>query len=83
MKKLFAITVLSLAFVGGCTDDNRTISTLENAGFTNIRTTGYSMFACGKDDTFRTGFVATNPVGKEVRGTVCCGFLAKGCTIRF
>jgi hypothetical protein len=55
---------------------------LEKAGYSEIQTTGYAAFECGKDDDFHTGFRAKNPAGTLVEGTVCCGFL-KGCTIRF
>lgn len=65
-----------------CTDDSRSAEALRKAGFTDIRLTGYSYFACGEDDAFRTDFVAKNPQGVDVSGTVCCGWL-KSCTIRF
>lgn len=79
MKRLLAITLLFC----GCTDDDRTIMTLRKSGYTNISTTGYSFLECGEDDTFHTGFVATNSSGQRVTGTVCCGLLLKGCTLRF
>lgn len=66
----------------GCTDNSNSIRTLESHGFSNIRLTGYEPFACGERDTFSTGFVAMNPAGHHVTGTVCCG-LIKSCTIRF
>lgn len=57
--------------------------TLESAGYTDVKTTGYNFLECGENDTFHTGFTATNPNGKRVSGTVCCGLFIKGCTIRF
>lgn len=77
------ILLLVSSLLQGCTDEDATRRTLENSGYTEIETTGYVLFACGEDDTFHTGFVATNPEGKRVRGTVCCGLIAKDCTIRY
>lgn len=71
------------ALLSGCTDEESTRRTLENAGYTDVQTTGYEMFSCGEDDTYQTGFIATNPKGKRVKGVVCCGLIAKGCTIRY
>ena len=51
-------------------------------GFTDVQFTGYSFFACSKDDEYHTGFKAKNPSGKKISGTVCCGIL-KSCTVRF
>lgn len=82
--KLSLITATIACFMlAGCTDESATIRTLDNAGYTEIQTTGYSWFQCGDDDTFHTGFRAKNPAGKMVEGTVCCGAWSKGCTIRF
>lgn len=80
---LIVAAIGCLALMAGCTDEENTVRTLESAGFTHVKTTGYAFWECGKDDTFHTGFTATNPAGKEVSGTVCCGLLTKGCTIRF
>jgi hypothetical protein len=79
MKKLFALAILALA----CTDEDNTVRTLQAHGFTNIQTTGFNPWSCGQDDTFSTGFIATNASGQKVSGTVCCGFIGKGCTVRF
>ena len=80
MKNLICLFIV--LFTVSCTDDAATIRTLESSGFTDIKTTGYSMFACGEDDSFATGFIATNPAGQKVQGTVCCGMF-KNCTVRF
>jgi len=81
MKKI-VFTVLALVLTA-CTDESNTRKTLHNAGFTDVEITGYSFFECGEDDTYHTGFKAKNPHGDTVTGTVCCGMLTKGCTIRF
>lgn len=80
MRRALALLLFSLA---SCTDDAATVRTLRSAGFTDITTTGYSAWACGEDDSFATGFRAKNPQGQLVEGTVCCGFMVKGCTVRF
>lgn len=82
MKNVFVICALVTLLVG-CTDENNTRSTLRKSGYSDINITGYSWLACGDDDTFHTGFRAKNPSGEIVEGTVCCGLVAKGCTIRF
>ena len=79
-KILIFLTFLALS---GCTSESHSRHTLESAGFTNIEFTGYKMFSCGEDDRLRTGFRATNPRGRRVEGTVCCGLIIKDCTIRF
>ena len=77
------LTIALLIFLASaCTDEAASRTALENYGFTEIRFTGFDMWACGKGDDFATGFVATNPTGKRVTGTVCCGLL-KSCTVRF
>lgn len=83
MKRLLPFTAFVLVMLSGCTDDSNTRRTLEDAGYSNISTGDYSWWTCGDDDTFATQFTATNPAGKRVSGTVCCGWLTKGCTIRF
>ncbi len=81
MKTLF--TLAAICFAIACTDDDSTRKTLQMHGFTNVQTTGYSPFTCGDNDSFSTGFRATNPSGQVVEGTVCCGLFGKGCTVRF
>lgn len=81
MKK----AALFIAFLFSCTDNDRTISTLEVQGFHNIEITGYS-WSCSDSDSTCTSFVAVGPTGKIVSGAVGCGRFpgcTKGCTIRF
>lgn len=83
------VTALAVAAAFAClqfcgyTSDSKTIRTLRNAGYTDITTTGWSPFKCSEKDTLKTGFRARNPAGRMVEGTVCCGLVFKGCTIRF
>lgn len=81
MKSLLLIVAVLLCV--GCTKDDDTKRILQDQGFTEVQTTGYRLFACGDDYTFRTGFTANAPVTKKhVSGTVCSGFL-KGNSIKF
>jgi len=70
-----------IAFGSGCTSEGPARRALEDNGFTNIHLTGYS-WSCGRDDGTCTGFVATGPTGRRVTGSVGCGLVLKGCTIR-
>lgn len=80
----YLLLLVALALIAaGCTNKPDAIRTLHSAGFKDVETTGYSWFACGQDDTSHTGFIATNPAGERVTGTVCCGLIFKACTIRF
>lgn len=82
--KLIAIFCAILIFwICNCTNPNGARRVLEQQGYTNIVITGWDAFACGEDDTFSTGFVATNPAGIKVRGVVCQGLIFKNSTIRF
>ena len=84
MKKLFvALMMVSALVFTSCTNESGARQTLENHGFTNIVTTGWSPFSCDEKDFSSTGFTATNPVGKRVSGVVCCGMIFKNCTVRF
>ncbi len=78
-----AAVVLACSTLGlACDIDHaRYYDTLEAAGFSNVKLTGFEWFRCA-DGEFNTGFEATNPKGQRVAGTVCCGYV-KGCTVRF
>ena len=73
----------ALATLAACSNSKDARHALESAGYTDIQTTGWSPFSCSEDDTFSTGFIAKNPAGKTVEGTVCSGLFIKGATIRF
>ncbi len=77
LAALFSATALS-----ACTDNKGAQEALTKAGYTDIETTGYKMFACSEDDNFATGFRARNARGQVVEGTVC-GAVFKGSTIRY
>jgi len=81
MKKSILIILSAIILTGCLTDNKEARRILESEGYTDIRFTGYNCFACSKDDLYATGFIAKTMAGKEVKGTVCGGFL-KGHTIR-
>lgn len=73
--------LLIATFLAGCTAPNWAKQALDDAGYDEVKLTGYKPFRCGEDDLTATGFEATNIRGKRVSGVVCCGAL-KDCTIR-
>lgn len=81
MKKSTLLMALIAVAAMGCTAPDKTVQVLRSAGYTDIVTTGYEVFGCGKDDAFHTGFTAKGPTGVPVSGVVCSGML-KGSTIR-
>jgi hypothetical protein len=48
----------------------------------DVRITGFALFGCGQEDTFKSKFTAKGSDGTPVSGTVCQGIF-KGTTIRF
>ena len=51
-------------------------------GFTDVKIGGYSPFGCSESDDTCTEFTAKRG-DRAVRGVVGCGYLFKGCTVRF
>ncbi len=80
MKKVLLACVLALS-LAACSDGPTAENALADAGYTQIVTTGWSMFGCSENDTFKTGFTAKGPTGRQVKGVVCSGWF-KGATIR-
>lgn len=80
MKTTVAI-LLALSLIG-CTRPDSATRVLQDAGYSDIKITGYRWFACGEDDTMHTGFEAKGPTGRRVTGIVCEGLLFKASTIR-
>lgn len=97
MKKLLTILILSAVVFGGCAsassptnrqptaEKTRAEHVLEENGYENINITGAAILGCSEDDSIFTSkhFTAKNSAGNNVEGTVCCGLLLKGCTVRF
>lgn len=80
MKKLVLLLALVLT---ACTDPKGAVRALDDLGMTDVSTGGYAVFACSKDDFYHTSFVAKNPQGKIIKGTVCSGLVFKNSTVRF
>lgn len=70
-----------LVAIGPLDPSTDAVRVLSDAGYMDIRLTGYRWLSCSEDDTFRSGFSAIGPAGKPVTGAVCSG-LTKGHTIR-
>lgn len=79
----YVLIAASAILLAACTDPQNATRVLADQGYTNIQITGYSAWACGKDDDYHTGFTATSPAGHPVKGTVCAGAWFKNSTIRF
>lgn len=78
---LFFVVLIGIQ-IGNWTRADKATDTLEAEGYTEIVPGDHSWFVCGQGDVSATSFAATNPLGKRVTGTVCCG-LFKGCTVRY
>jgi hypothetical protein len=78
----YVLALVAALALSACTDTKGAQDALEDAGYTQIKITGYQFFACSQDDTYATGFEATSSAGHRVSGVVCAGFLFKGATIR-
>lgn len=79
MKKLLIISILCL---GACTQEPYQLrKILQAEGITNIELTGYSLFGCSDNDTFKTGFKGIKN-GVPIEGVVCSGWL-KEPTVRY
>ena len=81
MKKELMLLILSIILFLGCTDKENAEKFLKKEGYTDITITGYNFFACTKDDSESTGFIAKIN-GKVVEGTVCTGMLLRNHTIK-
>lgn len=78
-----ASSIVIALLVAGCTQPDKTRYLLEASGYKEVEITGYRLWACSDDDAYHTGFIATGPTGKRMKGTVCAGLFFKGATIRF
>jgi hypothetical protein len=84
LKKRFFTLLLVLFGVSmiGCAPSNeKALSVLTGAGYTEVKLGGFPFFSCSEDDDFNVSFVGVGPSGVKVTGAVCCGLL-KNCTIR-
>ena len=76
----FAVSVAS-AGCAGTTNHKVATEMVEDAGYTNVQLTGFDYWGCGTgyENVYlgsrieMTGFTATAPSGRQVKGTVCRG----------
>ena len=83
MQRALLPIALLFSFALGCTvSDERAAHVLKAAGYTEVELGGYAWLDCSEDDSLKTSFTAKGPSGVRVEGAVCCGMLAKNCTLR-
>ncbi len=82
-RSILAASLLTILALSACTNNDGAKTVLENNGYTDVKMTGYNIWACSKGDSYHSGFTAKSPAGKQVSGTVCAGLFFKGSTIRF
>jgi hypothetical protein len=84
MYLAIAVVSLGIFFAGNCgAPDPKLGRSLEKQGFTKVTVGEWDAFECGTSDSISRTFTATNGNGQQVRGTICCGFFFKGCTVRW
>lgn len=79
-----------LVMLGGCgelVEPSKAVSTMESAGYTDVRVIAQHGVAaewagCSKGDAVGFDVSAKNPAGVRTTALVCCGLVMKGCTIR-
>jgi len=82
-KLLLILFMVALLFPGCmCSAEDRSRTTLESGGFSDIKLGGPAFTRCGAGDWYSNHFTAKKPRGTVVKGYICCGN-CKGCTIRF
>lgn len=81
---LVAFCVMIFATVIGACDvsPERATRVLRGAGYSEIVFRGHAWFSCSEDDLLSVKFSALGPNGQRANGAVCCGIMAKDCTIR-
>lgn len=87
MKNVLAF-VMFLSGCGFLVDESEACHAATAQGFAECSVTGaheilpHLMGGCGENDSVAFDVSATNPRGARVAIVVCCGWLAKGCTVR-
>lgn len=80
MKKFIFVIIIAISLVA-CTRESDVKKYADLYNWDSYKITGYKFFACSKDDSFATGFVAKKD-GKEFSGVVCGGWPFKNATLR-
>lgn len=80
MRRLFLAAILLTA----CNvSDETLVRVCEANGLHDAKATGFAPYSCSDDDDLATHFEAKNAAGTPVKGTVCCGWWGKDCTVRW
>jgi len=70
-SQLLAVLLSALlVLLSGCSDAKGAKRVLHSAGYSDVKTHGADLLACGQDDFYSTKFTAKNPAGKSTAGTV-------------
>lgn len=78
----FSLCLSILIMLTSCTSPISEVQrVVENAGYTDVVSTGFKPLSCSEDDTYQTGFTALNVKGKRISGVVCKSFF-KSYTVR-
>ncbi len=87
MKTFAGLLLLLLGCVACGTDEapRAVLDVLQVEGMTEVEITGVAVFSCSDDDSMVTSrtFRARTREGTLVEGSVCCGLILKGCTVRW
>ena len=86
-RLVFVASMILLCGCGEAVGKDRAKDTLEAAGYSDVKVTAQhgiapALYGCSDDDAVAFEAVATNPAGKRVATTVCCGLFLKSCTVR-
>lgn len=88
MRMIIMLLSIILVSCSAFVEEDVPIRALENAGFTEIQCGGKnfvtpSWSGCSQSDGVAFKCIATNPIGKRVRVTVCASGWLKSATIRY
>lgn len=80
---MYRLALISLLLTA-CNVSNATmLRVCEANGLHDVEPAGWAPFSCSKTDDLKTHFTAKNAAGTPVKGTVCCGYFMKDCTVRW
>lgn len=78
---LILILFFNFLFLYGKEETVESKRVLEDQGYQNVVMTGHVLIGCTPLEFYKTGFVASGPTGRSVKGIVC-GTVWKTFTIR-
>lgn len=80
---LSLITAIAILFTGCAVTVPRAKRTAEANGMSNVNVLGLDPFSCSDSDMYFGRVVSGSINGHQQKVTVCCGWLTKGCTVRY